>query len=476
MINTRLGKVTGVSSNGVQTYLGLPYARPPTGPARWRPPEPVEAWSHLDATTYPNRCLQTPYADILGGREIPGEESEDCLYLNIYTPAADGKRRPVMFWIHGGAYIQGSANEYDGTRLAAENDVVVVIINYRLGIFGFHDLSRYGDAYRGSASLGFQDQIAALGWVHNNIEDYGGDPGNVLVFGESAGGGSVLALLCAPAANGLYHRAAALSPGEVLGPPANNVQALASHLNVSPDNLLDRLMSLTGKELKALQVGGVFNTGTGVDGTVISRTAVDSINAHGPDGAPLIIGSCRDEGTLFTPMFPTPEVAEPLAAGLAYTAGNGHAERYLMIRDSIMRDAGPMEKVERTWYDMFRGSVLRCAEAATRAGSGGWVYNFEVPTENPLGITHASDIAFTFNTLEAGGVAFHDPDNADNQRIARLWSETLARFARTGDPNGDGLPDWPRYDQTHRSCLILDHAPHIESDPDGSQWREAYGM
>lgn len=470
-IETKQGPVRGIEADGLKTFLGIPFARPPLGELRWQPPVPAEPWASLDATVHQNRCLQTPYAEVLSGFELPGEESEDCLYLNIYTPATEGAR-PVMVWIHGGAYMQGSANEYDGSRLAAENDVVVVCVNYRLGIFGFFDLGRYGDAYAGSANLGFQDQQAALRWVQENISDYGGDPDCVTIFGESAGGGSVLCQLCSPAAEGLFHRAASLSPGEVLAPPVDNVALLAAHFSIPEEQLLEHLLGLSGEALRDLQVNGVFIVAASVDGTVVTQASTPGVRSRG-GSVPLVIGSCRDEGTLFTPIM-APEQAEMTAMMLAVAVGNGDAAHYIERRNALMPDAEPIALVERTWTDLFRSAVLRCGQAATESGAGGWVYNFNVPTGHPLGITHASDIAFVFNQLEPGSICFHETDSEDNQRIARLWSSTLARFARTGNPNGGELPDWPQYDRQNRACLIIDHSPHIENDPDGPEWRDAY--
>ncbi len=469
-IDTRQGPVRGTQSDGAQTYLGVPYAKPPVGELRWQPPQPADSRESLDATSHQNRCLQTPYAEVLSGFELFGEESEDCLYLNIYTPGSEGSR-PVMVWIHGGAYMQGSANEYDGSRLAAENDVVVVCINYRLGIFGFFDLSRFGEQYDGSANLGFQDQQAALRWVQENIADYGGDPDCVTVFGESAGAGSILCQLCSPAAEGLFHRAASLSPGEVLAPPVDNVALLAAHFSLAEEELLGHLMGMSGEALRDLQVNGVFIVAASVDGTVVTQASTAGVRAR-DSSVPLIIGSCRDEGTLFTPIM-APEQAEMTAMMLAVAVGNGDAAHYLERRNAIMAGAEPIALVERTWTDLFRSAVLRCGQAATESGAGGWVYNFNVPTANPLGITHGSDVPFIFNALDSSGLNFHDT-SPENQRIAELWSSTLARFARTGDPNGGDLPEWPHYDRKNRACLILDHEPHIEYDPDGPEWRDAY--
>lgn len=247
-ITTRAGTLTGIEKSGTKTFYGIPYAAPPVGSLRWQPPQKISAWSgERDATAPGNRSIQIPYMEALAGMGAPGEESEDCLYLNIFAPDADNRPRPVMVWIHGGAYIQGSANEYDGGILAAENDVVIVAINYRLGIFGYMDLSPLGAEYEGSASLGFQDQIAALEWVRDNIADYGGDPENVTIFGESAGGGSVLALMGAPKAKGLFHKAIAFSPGDIIDGPQDNVAALSSNLDLEGEALLKHLWVLVLK-------------------------------------------------------------------------------------------------------------------------------------------------------------------------------------------------------------------------------------
>jgi len=350
------------------------------------------------------------------GIEIPGELSEDCLYLNIYTPGADNRRRPVMFWIHGGAYTQGSANQYDGGFLAAENDVVVVIINYRLGIFGFMDLSRFGATYDGSASLGFQDQIAALTWVRDNIADYGGDPDNVTVFGESAGGGSILALLAAPTAKGLFHKAIGCSPGEVMETPTDNLPALSRRLNADGLDLLKRLRDLTAQDLFRLQTEGVVNTGGTIDGAIITKQPTHAIIDSGPDGVPLIAGCNRDEGSYMADAIP-PEAREEMIPKFAQIIGNGSPDAYLGYLGKLVPGKDLMEKLVRIW------------EATTL-----------------------------------------------NRELAGKWSRTLATFARTGDPNGAGLPSWPRYDPERRACLVFDADPHISEDPDGETLRVAYGM
>lgn len=305
MAKTQQGEVQGIDGEGLETYLGLPYAAPPVGDLRWQPPASPEPWTGtFDATRHPNRCIQIPYMDVLANRDIPGQESEDCLYLNIFTPAADGKQRPVMFWIHGGAYIQGAANEYDPEILARDNDVVVVTINYRLGIFGFLDLSSFGETFKGSAALGFQDQIAALKWARDNIENFGGDPGNVTIFGESAGGGSVLALLAAPSAKGLFHKAIGHSPGEVFGPPMDNVPALAALLGLEGPALLEKLIELPAPEVFALQLGGAVQMGASVDGTIVTSQPSAALKDGAAKDIPLIVGLTRTKELFWSTRFP----------------------------------------------------------------------------------------------------------------------------------------------------------------------------
>ena len=205
----------------------------------------------------------------------------------------------MLVWIHGGGFALGSANEYDGSMLAAQGDVVVVTINYRLGLLGFLDLSPLGEEFAGSASNGFRDQILALQWVRDNIADYGGDPGNVTVFGGSAGGHSVHALLAAPSADGLFHKAIAHSPGTVNTPPDDLLTPLAAELGLEGNALLAHLRAMSAGAFLAVQ--GAVGTGVGgMDGTVVTRSTNAAILERGAQGVPLIAGTNRDEGTLFS--------------------------------------------------------------------------------------------------------------------------------------------------------------------------------
>lgn len=411
--------------------------------------------------------------------EVPGALSEDCLYLNICTPSTDGSARPVMFWIHGGGFMNGAANEYDGSVLSQDNDVVVVTINYRLGLFGFLDLSQFGLDYAGSASLGFQDQIAALQWVHDNIADYGGDPGNVTIMSESAGGSSVLALLGAPATEGLFHKAASFSAAPVLGSPADTVTPLAAALDTAPSDLLAKLLDMDAEELFKVQLDTCLNgNGSSLDGTAITRTAPDAIRARGGAGAPLIAGCTRDEGTFLVPGFKALGIPmEALFPFFAKAISDRNPGPYLANLEELA-SGSPGGAPVRIWYDLFHSSSLRSVLATTEAGPGGRAFQFDVPTSHELGITHASDIPFIFNSFSWGfaSLGFHDGNDPAIRDLASRWSRTLAAFARTGDPNGAGLPVWRRYDSEARACLVLDLPPRTESDPDGEAFRQLYGL
>lgn len=472
-VKTRWGTVTGKPVGNTTVFLGLPFAAPPVGPLRWLPPQPVSRMPrHLDATVFAGRCHQPPYPEILGNAPAPGESSEDCLYLNIYTPKPDSTARPVMVWIHGGGYLQGSANDFDGSALAAENDVVVVCINYRLGIFGYLDLSRFGEPYIGSANLGCQDQIAALAWVRDHIGDFGGDPDNITIFGESAGGGSVMALLAAPAAEGLFHKAVALSPGPVNFPPGDQVGAIAAFYDIGADQVLARLRAMDGKALAAMQMQAGLVFSASVDGRVVTLPTCQAVARQGKSGVPLIAGTAKDEGTLLAPFM---DYGAALAVMPREIVLSENTDAYIHFIETHWGE--PKARLERIIFDMFRANALRVAEAASRAGTNAWIYSFELPTtvENgALGATHGSSGPFNFNAYGAGLemlCMFHDRDDLAVVALSRVWSATLARFARSGDPNGAGLPEWPRYDAVSRACMIIDWHPHMVSDPDGDAKR-----
>lgn len=472
-VATRLGVVEGFRQHEVMHFYGIPYAAPPVGEKRFMAPSPPEAWSGvLAATSFANRCLQAE-----GGLEGEGTPfKEDCLYLNIYTPSVNGEKRPVLFWIHGGGFTQGSANGYDGSVLAGQGDVVVVTINYRLGFLGFADLSDLGTEFLGSGSNGIRDQIMALNWVAQNIEDYGGDPANVTIFGESAGGHSVLGLIAAPAADGLFHKAIAHSPGIVNLPSQSTVPALVSKYGVTGQALRERIYSLSAAEIVATQPNLGISGGR-IDGTVITRSTVDAILERGEQGVPLIAGTNRDEGTLFSALIPDtmwPEMEE----GLARMIVAGDPANYLASVRELYPESDTKYQ-ERIWGDMFRIAAVGSAQRATQASPGGWLYRFDLVSTAPVlgekfGATHGAEIPFTFNSYARSdngfpgrtfmGFEVYDPEEESVSNLANAWSATVIQFAKYGDPNGAGLPQWPRYRAEQRRTMVLDQAPRIEAN------------
>lgn len=466
------GEIQGLQEQGINKFLGIRYAQAPVGEKRFRAPTPVPVASGpIDATQFGDRNFQVGLVDELyAGKDIPGGESEDCLFLNVYTPTDPQGPYPVMVWIHGGAFQSGSGNEYDPTRLVRDNDVIVVTVNYRLGIFGFLNLEKLGDEFAGSSNLGIQDQIAALRWVRENASAFGGDAANVTIFGESAGAASVLSLLGAPAAEGLFHKAIVCSGAETLAPALDQLDVLKAVLGSESDEAcLQQLMTMPAAELSQLQQTAAFYAGPGIDDRVITRPSCEAIKDGGATGIPIMAGTTRDEGTLLAPYFaPTEEIGSAMLYGLATSIGRDDGAAYMGYLEQEFGAGEVLAKMTRAWFDTFRASALRVALTAAEHGAGGWVYDFDVETEHELGITHFADVPFTFNWIEENHPwLFVHPATEANQRLARQWSKTVVAFARDGNPNGQGLPEWPQYRQGEYQSLQLAQAPTVVANPDG---------
>jgi para-nitrobenzyl esterase len=475
-INTRRVAVTGLSNGDSIAFLGVPYARPPIGERRFKPPEPLgESSGDVDATNFPNICIQNDSPAMLGTNR--STRSEDCLYLNIFTPSTDGNEHPVLVWIHGGS-SSGSANGTDGSMLAEQGDVVVVAINFRVGLLGFLDLSAFGDEFAGSANNGIRDQIEALKWVRDNIGDYGGDKDNVTIFGESAGGQAVMAIMSAPSADGLYHKAIEHSGGDVNQPPIDARTMLVEQLGVDESALLETLKTLPVDTVLEVQAAFDWGDPGSIDGTVVTRSVKDAILDRGVNGVPLIAGSNRDEGKLFTYLIPWylhGLVSEFVAGGILE---NVDGKQYIESLEVAFPEDNDTQIFERVWSDALVRSSVNAAARASAAGPGGWLYRFDLPVQRipGVGATHAAEIAFTFNQFARGlpeTAYWYDPNDPVVRQLATDWSNTIIQFAKTGDPNGAGLPTWPRYTAETRHALILDDSPRVTSSlyaADRARW------
>lgn len=468
VLGTRLGRIRGIDSGSCRMFLGVRYGEPPK---RFHSPLMASGWKGVyDATSYPNRAMQVDKEGLLG-QKIFGGMSEDCLFMNIYTPGQHKSRLvPVMVWIHGGGFRGGSGNEYDGSVLAPQGNVIVITLNFRVGAFGHLDLSDCGSEFEGSASNAFKDMILALNWIRDNIEDYGGDAENVTIFGESSGGSSVLGLLGAPAAEGLFHKAIAHSATAAYRSSTDQSAGIAERLQMGIDECVAHLCTMPAEELVDMGLPSAI----AVDGVVITQSTREAIKARGNSGVPLIAGSNAREGTLYTlgkdePQEHYPWLNDYLATDMLY----GEDPRgYQKALRAAYPDASEGSIHEMIWTDMFRKIGMDVAQLSALHGSGGWLYRFDLaptlPETRHFGPTHSSEMAFTFNTIanpDTHARIFHDREDPVVRDLALNWSNTLVQFARTCDPNGAGLPSWPVYDE-NRQSLVLDERPYIAQDPD----------
>ena len=482
-VHTSLGPIRGRERHGVHQFLGIRYAEPPTGARRFAPPVPVGGWDGIhDATRFGAAAPQVARAasSPLPSRNIVWDE--DCLFLNVYTPAPDGAGRPVLFWIHGGSYTAGSGDAYDGTSFARQGDIVVVTVNYRLGVFGFMELGHLDPALAGSQNNGIRDQITALQWVHDHIADFGGDPGQVTICGESAGAGSVAAILGAPTADPLYHRAIAQSPPVsfprtttdhsdlVVEAVGRGIEGLrAAH----PQQLLDAQVAV-GEALMQGREPFLLGEGRGglrpaLDDHTITRHPVEAVRALGPAAKPLLIGTNTDEGTLFG-FYLTGAVSD---AQLRAAVAEHHDDPDKVI--AVFRREHPGESNRRLMVrmltdTMFRTGALELADAQADAGGTVHVYLFTWASQGfggRLGAMHALEIPFVWNgDVAAWGAVLGDDhpwpvDLAD--RMHRAW----IGFIRDGDPSHEGIGEWPPYDTNRRPTMEFGATSGILHDPIG---------
>lgn len=489
-VTTAHGEVRGDHTRGAYRFLGIPYAAPPVGALRFAPPRAPEGWSGVrDATgTFPQAPQPPDMMTQLLGPDAPvAPQSEtDCLTLHVWTPAPDGARRPVMVWIHGGAFTNGAGTIpwYDGAALTGR-DVVVVTVNYRLGALGFlHLADLAGEAYAGSGNAGLLDQAAALAWVRDNIEAFGGDPRHVTIFGESAGGMSVGTHLALPASNGLFHRAIAESGAASNASDPDRATDIASRmcteLGVERGDV-DALRSIPIDALLAAQskvsdeVGDVAGLPFQpvVDGTSLPVEPLDAIRAGSSAGVDLLTGTNLDEMRLFFVTVPALKPGDE--ATLLHRAERfapGDPEGLVAAYRAAEPDATPDALAERISTDLvFRIPALRMAEAHQGHGSC-HVYEFHHASTafgGMFGSTHALEIPFVFDNLDAPGVAMLTGEVTDaTEQLATNMADAWTTFARTGTPRADGLPEWPEWGDPDRTTMILDVDPHVATDPTGS--------
>jgi para-nitrobenzyl esterase len=480
--------VTGDHADDVVAFRGIPYAAPPVGGLRWRAPRRPSPWTApLDATRFGPSAPQ-PTGGLLDGL-VPGmavgETSEDCLTLNVWTPAVDAGARPVLVWIHGGAFTIGgsSLESYDGARLAAREDVVVVSCNYRLGALGFLVIDHPG----AQANCGLLDQIAALEWVRDNIAAFGGDPGRVAVFGESAGAGSVLSLLSTTQSDGLFHAAIVQSGATDLVLSRDRAlavtDAFATAAAVDARDLdalralpLERVLEAQAATAEAVYATvGMMPFHPAVDGDVMAHDWLGAATAGLSREVALVIGTTRDEMDLFHAFDPGAATLDDASLRARFARVHPDPDGAIDAYRAVAPDASSRAVWRASVTDIAMWlPALRIAEAHAAHQPDTWMYRFDWTAADPvLGACHGIDIPFPFDSIDrVGWDAFvADPEGA--RRLARREQAAWAAVARTGAPGTDALPPWPRFDVTRRATMVLGPDPHVEDDPRGPV-REAW--
>jgi para-nitrobenzyl esterase len=479
IVETGSGKVSGERRGAHERFLGIPFAAPPVGELRFRAPEPAASWSGVrGATEYSASAPQGVSA--LPGMAV-GAQSEDCLYLNVFTPRADGGRRPVLFWIHGGGFTGGGASQalYDGGPLAERGDVVVVTINYRLGALGYAHLPG------ADQNLGQQDQVAALRWTRDNIRTFGGDPEQVTIFGESAGGMAVSTLLGMPAAQGLFRGAIAQSGAAHNVHSAESAARVAKQLGESlgMETLelaklralpVEKLVAAQAKVLADRRAVALLAFAPVVEPRTLPRPPLEAVRDGSARGVALLVGSNRDESKLFRMGSNTSVTHESLLSRTRALLGRKEHRAETLVdayRSARQGRAStePGELLDALESDRtFRIPAIRLAEAQRAQDPRTYMYFFtwESPARRgTLGSCHALELPFMFGTLGAPTMDRFAGKGSDAEKLSEQMMDSWIAFARGGSPNHSSVPAWPVYDTAARPTLVFDRACELVHGP-----------
>ncbi len=486
---TDRGSILGTLSRDgqVQTFLGIPYAAPPVGPLRWKAPQPAAKWSGVrSATSFGPRCMQTHlYPDMVFRDSGP---SEDCLTLNVWAPAAkNAAPLPVMVWIHGGGFVTGGSSEprQDGKHLARKG-VIVVSMNYRLGIFGFFALPGLAaeSPKHAAGNYGLMDQAAALDWVKRNIAAFGGDPAKVTIFGESAGSISVSAQMASPGSRGLFVGAIGESGGALTGPgltflslPVSEKRGQEFAESAFKNSSLDFLRSVSAADLLKAASTATHSEGIfwpNVDGEFLPESVAAIYAAGSQAHVPLLAGWNKDEGSgevLDQPEKPTPASLRAMATSRFGAKAPDFLKAY-----SASNDAEALRVSEDFAGDVFIAySTWEWLEGQVKTGNAP-VYRYRFDLGSPgdpfhpaaIGAFHSDDIEYVFGTLDSRQGAKMRPED---YKLSELVQTYWTNFAKTGDPNGTGLPAWPGYNPA-ANWQVMHLSANPESRPD--QHRDRY--
>ncbi|HVY87941.1 MAG TPA: carboxylesterase/lipase family protein [Hyphomonadaceae bacterium] len=466
-VKTKPGEVSGVTANGVASWKGIPFAQPPVGELRWQPPQPTKPWkTALKADTVGAACPQPERGDG-GGVGAPPKQSEDCLTLNVFAPAG-AKNLPVMVWIHGGAFRLGysGAPLYDGAEFAKQG-VVLVTVNYRLGLLGFFAHPTLTAAAKPGEPLGnygLMDQLAALHWVQDNIAAFGGDPKNVTAFGESAGGSSMIYLLANPAAKGLFAKAIVESggglqrPGGLKDNEARGVQS-AGNIGLGADAKLADLRAKPAEDWIKAQgaLQGGLGFGPFIDGRLVTEAPWQAFKDGRAIDVPLIIGANSNESSVLTTL------GVPTAA-LSAAVGPRMAEFRKLYGEGTSEE----EFTRQAMGDIVFVAPSRWIAAQASSGAPSWLYYFSYVAESRRsavpGANHGSEIPYVFKTWTQTPVLARFMSDADKQ-MSETMSACWVSFAKTGKPSCLPAPSWPAYDPKIDQQMEFGATIKVETPP-----------
>ncbi len=495
-VETRYGAVRGSARDDVLVFKGIRYGAD-TATTRFAAPASPEPWQETrEATAYGASCPQTPTGNPGGlfsswRPEPTPPYSEDCLFLNVWTPGLDETARPVMVWFHGGGFTSGngSSRAYEGTRLARRGDVVVVTVNHRLNVFGYLALGHYGEGFEDSATAGVLDMVLALNWVQDNIDRFGGDPDTVLIFGESGGGAKVSTLLATEQAKGLFHRAVVQSGAMLRFPEQASARAAADkvvgNLGLTADSVAE-IRKLPAEAIQTALVDTDAATAPSIDGRTLIRHPFEPDAAPPGKDVPLMLGTNRTESSLFV------GAADPaifdltwdeLPAALRRTYPDADVERIVAGYRELQPESDPADIYFEVTTDArwLAGHVIQAERKVQQGGAPAWLYLFDWDTPVDGGkwrSPHALEIGFVFDNVANSESISGIGDS--QQRVADIMADTWIAFARTGNPNNPHLPEWAPYNLESRPVMVFDEQPALVNDARGAQRRllddgDAYG-
>jgi para-nitrobenzyl esterase len=502
VVETTGGKVRGFTRNGIQTFKGVPYAATAEGSGRFVAPAKPKPWVGIRSSMYYGpTCPQAPRTGWLRDENAflfqwdDGQPGEDCLRMNLWTPGLDARKRPVMVWLHGGGWAAGSGQEqpaYNGENLSRRGEVVVVSLNHRLSILGYLNLAAYGDKYADSTNAGVLDLVAALEWVRDNIIAFGGDPGNVTIFGQSGGGGKVSTLASMPMAKGLFHKAVVQSGSTLrLGDAeaaAKLAAAVVAELGLSKATIdkiqtvpCARLLEAGDVAIKNLQpnppLGGPgvpaprgaaqrLGFSPVVDGKYVTRHPFDPDAPGESANVPMLIGTVMNEQS---PSMFDAALESMTEDQMKERAARRYGGQTSMVVDAYRKaypDVKPVELLSRM-LSVRTNAVMQAERKAAKGSAPAYMYLFswQTPVLNarPRAF-HCSEIPFVFHNTDVS--AFATGGTAEARELGAKVSDAWINFARHGDPNHGGLPKWPAFSAETGPVMIFDKTCEVKNDPD----------